>query len=426
MPIEAQSLEFESAKDKLLLDQREADAISVTRAFIDGDHFQGGDQWVGPQPDPLNEDAMEVYAKLQVGFTSKDLLGQITRRARNACIGQEPDYAFVPLVRRPKVEEIKTDKLTGVKTATGRMVDAPLSAAEQKIVDEMEEAAVQWWDRRSVLERLQEFTDKRLAYGRGALRHFVPSGKLKTRRNGTTVLPKVKTLQEALMKFVYLESPEPENARVVTDTDVMEEYGVTTFERGEDEIIELVFVDDAGMTFVETLDVEDSDVASEATVPSAVIDETTQIVTKRVRSFPMDLGGRLTLHESRGRPLISEQMRQNQKLADLGLTMMVHNVIDAGFSERTLLNANLPGTDVADDTAPEGVRTIADPMPRGYGVVHNVVGLSYKDKDGNEHLAQPGVYDREPAPVSVFKEVISECLNARRAAWRGVAGDERV
>ena len=400
---------FQDALAKLDLDPDIEAAIKANRAFRKGDHWQDGDAWIGPHPADGNPDAVTIMNKFRRVFVSKNVIAEITKRQRNAVAGRPQDWTITvnrALERIPAKVPDPEDNTKEIDDPSGAMVDAPPTVEEQELIDEANAAANLWWDRQEVLKVLQAFTDNRINFGKAALRPFVPPDSLSA--SGRV---DAKTVEEAIL-HLYVETPEPEDAVIFTHKSSMKRLSVLriveTDESGNETVtLELSALTSDGRTVIATrtkdsdegetplLDVPQPSDVADATPETADADESDQ-------SQPLALGGRLALHVVEGEPLISEQVRQNQKLLNLALTMCGHNVVEAGFSERVTANAELPGKMVPDPTAEGGQRFVPDPLPRGAGVTTNLMPLQYTDENGATRVMEPKVYYRDPAPVDTF------------------------
>jgi hypothetical protein len=150
---------------------READArlaavvsahLKTNRLFVDGDHWQQGQGWIGPSPQPGQDGFDETLRELQRSFTSRNAIGETTERHAQALLGREP--AFGLTVRRALAEGEEA------------------TAQEQAKIDEAEAALTAWWDVRGIAGTLAEATRTVLwaadpdGHGRAPLRLYVPRG----------------------------------------------------------------------------------------------------------------------------------------------------------------------------------------------------------------------------------------------------------
>jgi hypothetical protein len=375
---------------------READArlaavasahLRTNRLFVDGDHWQNGQGWIGPSPQPGDQAFDEAMRELARAFTSRNATGEVVGRHGQALLGREP--AFGLTVRRALAEG-----------------EEP-TAQEQAKIDEAEAALTQWWDARGIAGTLTEAAQTVLwaaapeGHGRAPLRLYVPRGYLKdgamtvTGADGVARQVPVKVLvakdlPEAL-GLLWLEAADPAAATVACDDDTKREVGVAKyadqlgdgagFASGSAQTkvrVELCYLDESGKTVLRTMTQGD-----EASAPLA-----------------FDLGGRLTMFELR-RPkvLITPQVQQQQRALNLAESMLPQNVITGGFLERLLFNCQLPG----QWSAPEGDPTrrwIPEPFYTGPGTTNALQGVTTRDANGNEVVASPSAVFRPPIDTS--------------------------
>jgi hypothetical protein len=403
---------FDTAVSRLSLKTELANAVKANRCFYNGDHWQKGDGWIGPSPSDNNPQAALIYEKFRHSFVSKNMIAECVDREWRAVIGRQPDWTIT--VRRPLDKVVAqvpspSDPTKMIDDPSGRMVDGPPNADEQKLIDEAAALLTPWWDQRQVLKALQTAATKRVNLGRGAVRPFVPQDNL-----STTGRVKTMKIEDAIM-LVYVDTPEPEDACVFTESSSMKQLSIVrvkdTEVDDEDEgvTIELSALTGEKKTVVVNLTKEsdggepagDGATLTKADATATAAGDESQPESSDA-SEPLDLGGRLALHVMEGRALTSDQVRQNQRLLNLALTMCGHNVVEAGFSERTITNAEMPGHMVPDATVEGGQRFVPDPLPRGPGVSTNLAGLQYTDENGVTHVLDPKIYYREPAPVTTF------------------------
>lgn len=340
--------------------------IATSRAFLAGDHWQGGAGWAGPWPRAgSNGDAVNTaMTDIANRFVSHNVLGELIDRHVTGVMGREPHWTMTP-------RRVVTD-------------EAPITTAEQLLIDEANAMLTEWWDKRHAQELLQQATATLLFARRSALRIYIPSGQLMDvlQEDGAVlkmvIVPDVKT---ALMTL-WLDHPAPERSTVTQDDDSKQELGALIYQGGISitgdgqpvEVGELVYVDPATrVTVLRTID-KDADI-----------------------EWSADLGGRLLMHEMQ-RPLyLTPQLQQKQRALNLALSMLPRHLVTAGFLERILLNAQMPGHWEKDPTTgdPKG-KWVADPVTRGAGVETYIVGVEESKADGSIARKDPQVHDREP------------------------------
>lgn len=341
--------------------------------FYIGDHWQGGDGWIGPRPATSDTNRSTVLDEIERGFVSKNAVREVVHRHRNGVVGHEPGWNLVPRRALEEGQEPSTE--------------------EQALIDEGEAALVEWWDGRRMLGVLQEAVATLLWGGRSVLRLFVPRAKTITGVDGAVTVP-AGDLQESLGR-IFINVPELESAGIITDPDSQEQAGVFFYKqtdlgsKEEEERVELHFLNEEGQTVIRSFSVSSSDALTE-------------------ERATLDLGGNLLLFEMQREPLITKQVRQNQALLNMALTMLGRNVVLAGFLERVLLNAQLPGT-YEDDPKNTGKKIfVPDPLYTGAGTFNNFVGVPlYGDQNDPGRItgyANPSIIHRDPVPVTTFED----------------------
>lgn len=401
-------LDFEKALGKMEVEANVEAGYKASRAFYNGNHWQDGLGWIGPSPIDNNPQAGAIMDKFKRSFVSKNLIAECVDRERNAVIGRQPNWTITvrrTLKKIPAKVPDPANPQNQIVDPSGALVDESLTPEEQALIDEAAAVLTPWWDQRQVLKALQTCTTKRINMGKGAVRPFVPQDSL----SESGKAPKL-PLDQAIM-LVHVDTPEPEDTALITKLSSMKQFSIVRIteksdDSGEDLItLELSALTNDGRTIIASLTKDSPDLSTGSgdsltkPVEAGTGDATPNPVDI---SEPLNLGGRLAVHVMEGRPLTTEQVKQNQKLLNLALTMCGHNVVEAGFSERVITNAEMPGKFVPDPTAEGGKRFVPDPLPRGAGVSTNLVGLQYVDEAGATHVLTPGVHFREPAPVDTF------------------------
>lgn len=339
--------------------------IAENTALADGDHWLEGKGWIGPRPGgPQHTEAMAEVAR---AFVSQNAVAETIDRHVGGVIGREPQWNVT--VRRPLVSgEAPTDD-------------------EQALIAEAGAALTSWWDERGAHELLQAVCGTLLSAGRAPLRLYVPDGE----RDADGQIP-AGDVNESLGR-IFIEALAPAQAIVLTNTRTMRLGGVYVYQDGATKIAEITAVDRA--TGLTELRIARSDQGAGAA------------------PYTFALGGRLLHHELRRRVLISRQVRQQQQLLNLALTMLGRNVVQGGFLERLLLNAQLPGHYDDDPTAPNGKKFVPDPnFQVGPGRTNFLHGQEILDEYGQvKGYATPSVVYRDPVPVQTFTDTRDAALS---------------
>ena len=347
--------------------------------FYTGDHWQSGDGWIGPRPAAGEVGGATVLIEIERALVSKNAVREVLTRHGGAVLGHEPTWSLTPARALADGEDPTPD--------------------EQALIDEAETALTAWWDVRGAHACLRMAAIRMLYAGRGCVRMYVPSGLLD---DAGRVPPG--DLTESFSRL-YLDDPKPDQADVITDSATQREAGIYCYQDGGGDYAEMVFVDpESGYTTLRIM--------------SGAADKT--------QRAPLDLGGRLTIYALRREPLITPQVRQQQRLLNLAKTMLGRNVVLGGFLERIILNAQLPGT-ITTNAA--GVKTFTpDPLKLGAGTTNVFAGLPITDEGGRvTGYATPSVIYRDPVPVTTFEETARSAylgiLEETQQLYAAIAGD---
>lgn len=338
--------------------------IWVNRAFVFGDHWQGGYGWIGPMPQSNDPGYAETFAEIYRGFTSRNVIGEVVFRHTSGVVGREPRWGLA-LKRALATDEVMTTQ-------------------EQALIDEAEALLTQWWDMRRVHEWMQRYVTTLLYAGRATLRLYVPDGLLDGVTDAITGAARrvisAATVEEALSK-IWLDHPLPEQATVAIDEDTQQQAGVLLYEVG---------VKSTGLGSPER--------RSEITYADGDTTVVRILVGEEQTEYRLDFGGHLTMFESRRPALITPQAQESQRALNLALSMLPRNVVTGGFLERILLNAQMPGEWITDPSTGQK-RFHPEPYYAGAGTTNFVQGVQY-EQDGKTVLANPSVHFRDPVPVT--------------------------
>lgn len=351
---------------RALVQEAQVKDAEEARLFYEGDHWQGSKGWFGPRPEPTARDGAIVWSEIEAGFVSKNTTAEIVDRHVNALLGRDVAWSMSPDRPMAKGEELKADKKKRKLEAEGLLTP--------------------WWIRRTVHAMLKDGAARLLWGGRSLGRLRVPRGLL---REGRRVQVPAGDFAAAL-DLLYFDVIEAKAAAVVTDEDTMQEAGIfvydeETTEGQKLERVSICYLDENGGTVIRTMG--------------------TGVAPEDAIAGPYPLGGRLTLFELERRPLVTPQVKQLQKLENLGLSMLPRNVVLGGFLERVILNAQLPGKYVADADYPGGRRFVPDPINVGAGTTNSWSGIAIKDAEGKTTgVATPSVIYRDPVPVDTFRD----------------------
>jgi hypothetical protein len=339
-----------------------APGATQNRRFYDGDHWQEGTAWQGPQPAADDPAGLAAMVEIKRAFVSKNAIREVAGRHVAGVVGREPAWGFTP--KRP----IKTGKQP--------------TKAEQTLIDEAEAALTTWWDERGGLALLQEAAATLLLTGRASVRLFVPPGLMVD-----GVVPPSNDLAEQLGR-IFLHHPAPDMATVIVDAATQQRCSVYCYREGEQERAEISY----------------EDMATGETVLAILGGE------GRITEVRLPLGGHLLMGEALRQAIVTEQVRSAQMQLNLARTMEGRNAVQGGFLERIVLGGQMPGEYVDDPTATpdsEGRRRRFKPkaMRIGAGRTNWIAGIPIKDPaTGNvTGYTTPSVVYRDPVSPETFQ-----------------------
>lgn len=325
---------------------KQAKEGAVNQKFIDGDHWQGSLGWIGPYPTDIG--AAKVRADIQKGFTSRNVILEVTERHSTGVVGREPDWGYAP---RRDMDELERP-----------------TANETALIDEAEALMTTWWDKRGIYTMLRTIVEYALHQGRGVVRIFVPKGKM------VDGVATANSIEEAL-SLIYVDAPHPREAAVLVNEETMEPVGMYRFSIGNYNYADIYYTDE-----------EDKSVIKRVGGPNP----------ERPEVYTVDIGKRLLMYQLDRRLLITTQVQQQQRGLNLAESMVPRNVITSGFLERIIFNAMLPGHYEDDPEEPTLKRFVPDPYYAGAGTTNFLNGIKFTGRDGEEQVANPTAVFREP------------------------------
>lgn len=363
-------------------------SLQELERFILEDQWASGAGWTGPKPVDLDEKAeSSVLTLIERQFVSRNVLSEVITRHRDGVVGREPNWTLT----------------------------AP-TAGRKKLIAEAEEALTTWWDETGAHLAIQEAV-RTLLYAREAskrgesprmahspLRLFIRSQSI---RDG--VVPRRTSLAEAL-DDLRVHAAAPYAAGVLRNLD------------GDPIATRYAYRDDDGNVREEITGLARLLREFDLEVPDGAADDDTVILVQDSSGTVLEvaayqLGGRLLMHEMTREPLITPSSLALQKLVNKTWTMMSHNMDMAGFTERTLLNAQMPGRWLDENgnvaARPEdGVTFKPDPVFVGAGATNWFSGIPQHDSDGNVRYTTPSIHYREPVPPDAFTETLKAARTA--------------
>lgn len=339
--------------------------------YFSGDHWQGGDGFIGQLPPPALPGSAQMKEAIRKAFVAENVIKEVTETHTDGILGREPSWSFMLTQGEPRND---FSKETG-------------------------ETLTRWWNDRKALKDLQKAMTILACEGVVVRRLVFPRGRL---ANGTT--PRASTLLDAL-DFIFFETVYADQGMVYTDPETMQDIGIFMFEEFDgngdvaNQAAELSFLNERGDT-----------------VCKVVRDK-----GGKVSEFgPYPLGGRLLVYEMTRDALITEQIQSNQKAVNLAHTQMIRNVNLAGNRQQTVTNAQPPGPSnekptIVDSTTKKDVIPSTVPSSKvfpgtfktGPGAVNFLMGVPIYNEEGViVGYTDPGINIADPVPVETFERTI--------------------
>jgi hypothetical protein len=337
--------------------------LAETEKFLNDDHWQQGEGWIGWMPTPDSPTFEADRLKLEEGFTSKNVCRGIVSRLEGAVFGKEPNWEIVPLVKDG--EEVK---------------DNP----NYQYFKDVDRDIMKWWQDKKLHHYLKQFIFNRAAYGKAALRIYIPKGLL---NNGRV---EGRTFAEVLSR-ISIDVPRYDKAIDAKDTDFGNEFTVVELPKVQEEIenivterkrVEVSYVDENQKTHIRVMTDNEQD------GPDIVL----------------DLGGNLTtfIDGDYNKALISPSMKSMQKQVNHAKSGEGWALMGINFPETVFLNATMEKEKKVVDGK---ITTTLKDIFRGVGRWLNLKGIKTQRSDGSEEYNPADVKWRTPADPDKFARV---------------------
>lgn len=335
----------------------------INSLFVEGDHWQEGDGWIGPMPDIVAPNRDVTVDLIRKTFTSRNVIKEINGRHVDGLLGREPEWGFT-VKRAMKKDEV-------------------LGESEESDIDEIEAAFTDWWNQREILKHIVKSAEQVLWGKRSVLRLMVPSGFLTSVRSKgrqTTGIPKAPDLLTALM-YIWPDVPLPKDAVVYVDPDTKEYVGILITKDAEDnDVIEISYV-------------QPSNSADPNAVRLTVMARTSKTEST---SVTIDLGKKITMYQMDRDPLITEQVQEQQRALNLAISMMPRAIVTSGFLERVILGGQAPG-EWKEDSKTHEKYFVPGNYVTGAGTTNFISGQEVTDEEGKVTVTTPRIEWKEPS-----------------------------
>jgi hypothetical protein len=365
----------------LLSTSRDIEVAKLNRVLYDGDHWMEGEGWIGPIPDTNDQTYDEMKEEIRKIFCSRNVCKEVVDRKVDGLLKSRPQMSYY-------LREISNN------------INEDQKAANKKLTDRAGRLFRKWFKDKKVLKRVKEI------YGRSQLdepvtaRLYVPRGLL-TKVGNKTRFPKG-TIEECL-ELIHLSIEVSDQVGEIIHPSTQIAGMICDIKRGSEQFTELVYVDGKD-TVIRTIRGVASDVIA---IPESVTaNSRNQLGTE----FRMDIGGHLTMYESKVRATITQQVRENQMAINLAKTMQSRNIVTAGFLERIIMDAMPPGKWIQDPDDEQNEIYEVGPFKLGGGTTNFMMAAEYRNKDtGETHFGNPTVYYRDPVDPGTFISSKRDC-----------------
>lgn len=375
MPVKGATISYEDIGKLLsIIPTKE---LTKTALFINGDHWQGGDGWVGWQPE-LNADNRDAdWRIIERGFTPKNVIKGMVWRVRGAVLGKEPDWEIVPSGRDESVIEVDPAKEA-----------ARVKTPEEVAWSETDKLLTKWWTNKGVHGVMKDFISNYSAYGKAAVQIYIPKGYIekgadgKGRFQGTDLA--------SVLDKIYVHVPDFHSVIDAKDERFGEDYVVLSLKKESDEdpiIYEVHYIETDGLTHVRQ------------------VREDAGTGTDFIRDLALDLGGNLLTYivGDFDKAMISVPVKAQQRQLNHAKTMEGYALANINFPETTFINADLE-TEKGKGADGKAIETVK-PLFRGINRFLNLVGYATQNADGSESLVTPDVRYKPQADPEKFAKV---------------------
>lgn len=344
---------------------------------LDEDHFQDGDEWVGPGDPTIN-------TLIEKQFAPEDAIGEVLSNIQNA-------------FSEPQVGSTPTEEIAG-----GNVDGTPLQRELTGVISG-------WWDRQRLQEHVQERQRTTAWAGWAALRLWIPWRYLNVL--GSDVSFKPASDMETALSYIHVMAPLPGSGAIVVDSGTQDRVAIyldkereidgagkeTTYERAE-----IVYLDPDRTTDKDADTIIRIMYANDA---------------KPAKEIRLKLGGRLTVAEIKGSVVITDPVIRTQRQLNLLTTLITRIAETAAFRERYTKNAKPQGTRipyVEGSQIPDGAFLERDeegntwsviPQPRtlGAATTTELIGIPKQDDTGTVRGHEtPDIFIADPVDPTPY------------------------
>lgn len=368
------------ARADILLRQATPNDVLVNAAYVRGDHFRLGEEWIGPPVPPEYKDGL---AQLERTWVPIPVVNECLEGHTAGILGREPMFENVRREALP--EDASQEDKDAANTAT----------------EAINSAFGVWCDTRNLSAILQEWAGRLRWAGRAPLRLFVPPGLLEKQVDGFWRLPKEVTTPQQALQYIFLHPPNVERAMVYVDPRSFSECGLFRYDEGPEFLDDVTSLDTKRR--LEKVFVADADAPPAAPGRPRIERDKTVLQTLEVgivgptigedavvQEVVFPCGGFSLMFEAKLPLLLTDPARRMQRAINLLSTILAINATYAGFRSRDYFNV----TDTKDTGNPDGdVTASATSVLMWYAQPYKV-----KNKEGQEETKylEPRLVTTEP------------------------------
>lgn len=350
----------------------------LNRTLYDGDHWMGGGGWIGPIPAEDNASYLKLKEEIYRAFCSRNVVREVIDRKVDGLLKNKPQTSWV---RKKQVTE-----------------SDPLTDNDKTLIAEADDLFRKWFKDKSGLKVLKKVYGKSQLEEKTVVRLYVPRGLLTDLGNGLTSVPKGDV--EACLELIHISVHSSENVGEIVHEDTQLTGYICDIQDGDVRHTEIVYVED-DKTIIRTIKEEGATSTPEKTAAE---------IEPESKPWSLEIQGRMPMYEARVRPMITQQVRENQYAINLAKTMQNRNTVTAGFLERIVLDAMPPGEWKDDPDDPDKEVYEVGPLNLGAGKTSFFMAAEYRNKEtGETKIGSPSVYFKDPVDPSTFIASKRDC-----------------
>lgn len=381
MPKNFEDYTFDDATEVFSELKSKLQKTAENRKYIDGDDWQDGKGWVGPQFDGNGKVAKMYKKEIERDFAAKGDLRSAVRRHMRGVVGRVPGW------------------LISTRTSNADPEAEP-SQEEQTLISEAQIILNEFWKKSKVHQTLKQVVTDYLTEGHGVLRLFF----VQSPDGGE---PEFAKDIRAAVKKIHLFREEPNSGCVRCDKKTLQ---FASFYRSEEDgmiNIEICFVNSEGKTIFRKLSKQSSADFARKNFGNSIGKYMDNKEPQPEADVELPLDGKLLVFELSGQSLITSAMRSQQKIVNKGYTMLSHNLDTDGFRTKKILNGLPPGKFEKID-GKEVYVPDPDGEKVGAGSITYTSGLPIVERDQEGRIKQsyttPSVHESEPVDPKSYIE----------------------